>query len=160
MPALRIDEIVFVPLRFLAETFGAEVTWNKEENTAFIEYEIIPRKSPLFELTHNAFLPLSLGETFVATFKGPDEGKAFIRATDYEDNSVFFTMSMEKKSSGLYEASYEVSEGDILKGGKLVVTYIDSEGNKKFIKADRPVYINTEGPVIKKVVPGEKGFCM
>ena len=150
MPALRIDNIVFVPLRFIGETFGAKITWDRKEAAVFIEYSFPHREEPLFEVTHNAAIPLSLGETFLATFKGPDRGKVFIRATDYDDNSVFFSMPMKKKSTGLYEATYEIKEGDLLKGGKLVVTSIDKEGSKQFIKAPEPGIYKHRGTCNKK----------
>ncbi len=155
MPALRINDIIFVPLRFFVEIFGATVTWDQKDSVAYIEYNIPSSEEITFELAHNALLPLSLGDVFTVTLRGPDMGKVFMRVTDDSDTSVFLNVTMEKIASGLYETRYTVKEGDILRGGKLVVTYIDREGNKKFIKADNPVYINTLGPVIKKVFPEE-----
>ncbi|MEQ8188962.1 MAG: copper amine oxidase N-terminal domain-containing protein [Candidatus Eremiobacterota bacterium] len=153
MPVIRIKKEIFIPLRLLGETLKADIKWDKKNNRIDIGYkENQPRN---FTLLHNAFSPLSAGEIFTVKLKGPTLGHASMTIKDRAYKDIFLTSMMTEKYSGLYEGTYRVKKGDLLTGGDLFIKYTDSRGNTITIKSDTPVYINTIGPVIKKVFPDE-----
>jgi hypothetical protein len=153
IPVIRIKKEIFIPLRFLDEILEAEIKWDKKNNRIDIGYK--KNLSRNFTLIHNAYSPLSAGEIFTVTLKGITSGQASMNIKDRSSNKIFLTAPMTEKYSGIYEGNYRVKKGDILKGGELLVSYTDSRGNTITVKSDNPVYINTIGPVIKKVFPDE-----
>ncbi|MEQ8170927.1 MAG: copper amine oxidase N-terminal domain-containing protein [Candidatus Eremiobacterota bacterium] len=154
MPVIRIKKEIFIPLRLLGETLEADVKWDKKNNRIDIGY-YKKNLSRNFTLSHNASNPLSAGEIFTVKLMGPTLGHATMLIKDRADNNIFLTSMMTEKYSGLYEGKYRVRKGDILTGGDLSIKYTDRRGNTVTVKSDNPVYINTIGPVIKKVFPDE-----
>ncbi|MEQ8226174.1 MAG: copper amine oxidase N-terminal domain-containing protein [Candidatus Eremiobacterota bacterium] len=153
MPVIRIKKEIFIPLRLLDETLEADVKWDKKKNRIDIGYkEDLSRN---FTLSHNASNPLSAGEIFTVKLTGPTLGHAVMNIKDRADNNIFLSSMMTEKHSGLYEGTYRVKKGDVLTGGDLSIKYTDSRGNTVTVKSENPVYINTIGPVIKKVFPDE-----
>ncbi|HPZ10006.1 MAG TPA: copper amine oxidase N-terminal domain-containing protein, partial [Candidatus Eremiobacteraeota bacterium] len=154
IPAIRIKDEIFIPLRFLEEIFGAYINWEKANKCVYIDYRDFEELSRDFVLIHNALMPLSAGEKFVATLEASPGGKALMNITGKPIYNLT-NIPMLEKSRGLYEGIYHVKKGDILRGGELVVKFSDGQGNKVSIKAHNPVYINTLGPVIKKFFPAD-----
>jgi len=152
-PVIRIKKEIFIPFRLLNETLAADVKWDKKKNRIDIGYK--EELSRHFTISHNASNPLSAGEIFTVKLTGPTLGHAVMNIKDRAANNIFLSSMMTEKHSGLYEGTYRVKKGDVLTGGDLSIKYTDSRGNTVTVNSENPVYINTIGPVIKKVFPDE-----
>lgn len=98
-PILK-ENRTFVPLRFIAEAFGADVNWNEENNTIIINNSQIPKentdKIPLSDYFNELY------NLFVYIPEGMEEnpyGKLGDYIFDEEGNIIGFDFNLEDKPS-------------------------------------------------------------
>lgn len=115
VPAKLIGNKTMVPVRFVSESLGAEVSWNKENQYALIKYQgqqikVLIQISYLRD-TNYIYTYSSQLQTLTDTFKGKENGKnkwmRTIPKLAVGDSGYLFNYEQED-SNGLFIDNYKV----------------------------------------------------
>lgn len=133
IPATRIKENVFIPLRFLSEALGASVNWDKGNKIVFIEYEqlaknISKQKKPLVKNIY----PLGIIRKEIKSIYVLFDLK---NGSIIDEDTIFFALDKKFISKKLLFITHNVvlyKLEEKLSSGKhtVLIKFADRNGNK------------------------------
>ncbi len=158
VPAQIVGGSTMVPLRFLSEALGADVSWNAPTRTVVIATG--PSQGPppggagpgavsITSFTQNATGWLRGGSSFQVTMEGTPGGVA-----TFEIPGVVDQAPMRETTPGHYVGRYTVPAGsDITVSGANVIGLLKVGGTQRYIQAASPISIDTTAPRITNLSP-------
>lgn len=156
VPAQVMTGSTMVPLRFLGEALGAEVTWDAPTRTVVIATGAAPepgnaqpQQVEITSFSHDAHGWLKAGCALSVTMRGTPGGTA-----TFEVPGVVDQVRMDQTSSGVYRGKWVVPSGkDITVSEASVIGLLRVGGRERLIQAGEPVSVDTVAPKIKSQLP-------
>lgn len=174
-----VDGYTYVPLRFVAEAFGAEVYWNQESKTVDIDYRSQYIMSTIGNTTY--WMDRNDGTLYFA--EGTNNAEEFVRLNmeindkgdliveEIDDNYIFVTVRDNYGWTNPSEVTYKafINDGKIMHDTKVeyndrkIGANIDKYNDNYVMTDGRKVYIvNNSGEIINTLdlveLGGEEGL--
>ncbi|MBI3924695.1 MAG: hypothetical protein HY319_04080 [Armatimonadetes bacterium] len=152
VPAMSVSGRTVVPLRFVSESLGADVTWNAATKTVAImspadgvavgDDDVTPpvaSRPEIDTIIHTAYGNVNrVGQVIEVTATGTPGGNA-----SFEIPGVTNRIAMSELRSGVYQGQLAVSSGMRVEDGRLVV-HLSRNGRETIREADRAVSIRLD----------------
>lgn len=155
VPAIVMSGTTMVPLRFVGEALGADVTWNAATRTVEImsqgEAAVVqpPQAGPsIGSFTHDATDWLIAGDKLKVTLIGTAGGSA-----NFEIPGVASATSMRETSPGKYEATWTVPPDAHSITGAGVIARLGVAGQSLLIQAGTLISVDVTPPDIQNLTP-------
>lgn len=161
-PATEVGGRTLVPLRFVSEALGANVTWNAATRTVDIASSGATPPSTTYgpppttttappaaaaptinNIVHNGLQPLSPGQTLNVVMTGTAGGTATFDLLGISNGNY-----MQETSPGRYEGSVTISDAMSVYGRRLrapVVAHLSLGGQQAMLQATHPITIAASG---------------
>lgn len=161
VPAQVILGSTLVPLRFVSEALGAQVSWNPATKTVSITspQNTTPPPSnppagnnvPLIEsVQQDAAAPLNAGSTLKVTV----HGTAGLQGT-FDVSQDITRLPLRENNAGVYTGTYKVRPGDDVYQGYITAHLAAPNGYAISRQSQKPFTIDTKAPLIISTRPND-----
>jgi len=161
VPAQVILGSTLVPLRFVSEALGAQVSWNPATKTISItspQNTTPPPSNPpagnnvprIESVQQNAVAPLNAGATVKITVRGTPG----LQGT-FDVSQDITNLPLHEKNAGVYTGNYKVRPGDDVYQGYITAHLAAQNGYTISRQSQEPFTIDTKAPLIVSTRPND-----
>lgn len=164
VPAQALNGTTLVPLRFVSESFGAQVKWQPTSRTVIITTGGTGAESPVAgtpaepstggievtSLSHNAPGTLRGGEVLIANLRGTPGGNASFSIPGIEQAK---SVPMRETAAGIYEGSFTIPKDITVKGASLLGSVKMGSKSSPVLQAGNTITVDSIGPKFGSLSP-------